>query len=163
MTDTRWNPRDYGSFEDLRTELDRFEAAHRAGTLTTTGNWSAAQILDHCAQPILTGLDGAPTDMKLPWYMRLAGRLVFKPMLGRSKMKPGIKLPKGASEWLPDESVGFEAGMGTMRGALDRIERGERMTHDSPLMGPMTHERWTMLNLDHCRLHFGFIRCGEGG
>lgn len=157
MSREGWNPRTYADFDALREELDRFQLAHDAGTLATTGNWSAGQILDHCSIPIKGSLDGAQ-GVTLPWYMRLAGRLVFKPMLGRSQMKPGIKLPKSASEWLPDESLTFEEGMSSMRGALARLESGERMTHDSPLMGKMTHEQWTTLHLDHCRLHFGFIQ-----
>ena len=157
MARSNWNPRDYHSFDDLRAELDRFEAAHADGTLRTTGGWSAAQILQHCSEPIAGGLDGAP-DIKLPWFFRIAGRFVFKPMLGKSHMKPGIKLPKGARQWLPDDSLRFEEGLGSMRAVLDRLDAGEQMTHDSPLMGAMTHEQWTLLNLDHCRLHFGFIQ-----
>ncbi len=158
MGNPNWEPRDYASFDDVRAELDRFDRAHAAGTLRTTGGWSAGQILEHCSVPIKGSMDGAE-GVRIPWYLRLAGRLVFKPMLGRSTMKPGIKLPKSASKWLPDESLTFEQGMSSMRGVLDRLGAGERMTEDSPLMGKMTHEQWTILNLDHCRLHFGFIRC----
>lgn len=158
MANPDWNPRTYETFDDVRAELDRFEEAHARGTLRTTGGWSAAQILEHCSMPILGALDGA-TGVQLPRYMRVAGRFVFKPMLGRSRMKPGIKLPKSASAWIPEESLTFERGMSSMRGVLDRLSSGERMIHDSPLMGKMSHEQWTTLNLDHCRLHFGFIQC----
>jgi len=162
MAHEGWNPRDYATLDALRAELDRIQAAHDAGTLTTNGNWSAGQILEHCSNPFKGALDGA-SGVSLPWYMRLAGRWVFKPMLGRSKMKPGIKLPKSAAKWLPDPEIPFEDGMRAMRTALDRLAAGERMTHPSPLMGKMTHEQWILLNLDHCRLHFGFMDPGDAG
>ena len=154
-----WKPRVYETLDELRAELDRVEAAHQRGTLTTTGQWSAGQILEHCATLIRCSIDGFG-DARVPWFVRLAGRVVFKPRLGRTRMKPGIKLPRKASSLLPGETVGVDEGLSAMRAVLARIEAGERMTADSPVLGPMTHEQWLTLHLDHCRLHLGFLDLG---
>lgn len=162
---TNWHPRDYASLNDIRSELDRFEQSHAAGTLRTTGAWSAGQILEHCAIPIRFSMDGFFDEqgkpVSFPWYIKMVGVSVFKPMLGRSHMKPGIKLPAKASSMLPAEGQDFESGMNCFRAELARLDAGEQMTKPSPLLGKMTHQKWTLLHLDHCRLHFGFIQTGE--
>jgi len=153
-----WNPRQYLTLKDIRTELDRFEAAQAAGTLRTTGDWSAGQILDHCGRWIKGSIDGI--DFRIPIVLRVLGRLIVKPLLGRLKMKPGVKQPSNAlTDMDPQPGVSFEEGLALMRTQLDRIDAGAQMTSDSPLLGKMTHEQWVKLHLDHCRLHFGFIKC----
>ena len=69
---------EYQTLEDIRTELDRFEAAYAAGTLRTTGNWSAGQILDHCGRWIKGSIDGI--DFRIPIVLRVLGRLIVKPL-----------------------------------------------------------------------------------
>jgi hypothetical protein len=76
----------------LRGELARIEAAHRAGTLTTTGNWTAGQNLDHCAVPLEEGLDGS--TKKVSFVVRMFAKLI-KPMLLKAKpdaMRPGFNV-----------------------------------------------------------------------
>jgi hypothetical protein len=137
-----WNPRTYTSFEDIRAELDRFEQAHAAGTLRTTGNWSAGQILEHCGEPIGLSIDGwvneAGEPIVFPFFLRLLGSLIFKPTLGKLKARPGIKLPKNASRLLPQPERTFEDGMQIFRKQMARLESGEQMTKPSPLLGKMT-------------------------
>ncbi len=152
-----WHPRDYKTLDELRAELDRFEAAHAAGTLRTTGDWSAGQIFEHCSKLMRFSIDGF--EARAPWLLKLFGSMVFKPMLGRSHMKPGIRLPAKAASLLPGEDVPFDQGMVEIRTQLGRLDAGEQMTRPSPVLGKMTHEKWIKLHLDHCRLHFGFIQC----
>ena len=160
--DTRTAPRRTLKFTCLgclRGDLDAVEAAHRAGTLGHTGNWTPGQILDHCAITFETGLDGS--GMKSPLFARIMGRL-FKPMLLKPGfMKPGFKLPADATELLPRDGVTFEQGMARMRRALARLDAGERMTKPSPWLGPMTHEQWLALGINHCQMHFGFLKLGK--
>ena len=153
-----WHPRDYRSIGELRAELDHFERAHASGTLHTTGKWSAGQILEHCGKLMRFSFDGF--EARAPWFIKVFGVCVFKPMLGRSHMKPGITLPAKASSLLPRDQVGFEEGMAAIRAQLDRIDAGERMSQPSPVLGKMRHEQWIKLHLDHCRMHMGFIECG---
>ncbi len=152
-----WQPITFHSLADLNSELDACEAAHRAGTLRTTGNWSAGQIFEHLANPMRMAFDGFGT-VSVPFPVRMAGTLVFKPLLGRSRMRPGIKLPKKARPMLPRDQVPFEEGLVALRKQMARIETGEKMTHPSPVLGRMTHDQWVLLHLDHCRMHMGFIR-----
>ncbi len=151
-----WHPRDYQSLEDLAAEVDRIEAAYKAGTLQTTGGWSAGQIMQHTAKLMGFSIDGF--EASAPLVIRILGTLVFKPLLGRSHMKPGIKLPASARSLLPADEVSTDDGIQAMRTVLGRIENGERMTHKSPVLGKMTHDQWVLLHLDHCRLHFGFLK-----
>jgi hypothetical protein len=141
----------------LRGELDRIEAAHRAGTLTTTGNWTPGENLDHCAIPLEEGLDG--TSKKGSFMARLFGRMVKSIILKpkRDAMRPGFNVGKSNPQLMPRPGVTYEQGMARIRRALARIEAGERMTKPSPWLGAMTHEEWVRLNLNHTAMHFGFL------
>ncbi len=152
-----WQPRDFKTLDDLKGAMDAIESAHRAGTLRAEGAWSAGQVLDHCSRPMKMAFDGFG-DTRVPWFVKAAGVAVFKPLLGKSHMKPGIKLPKSAASMLPPDAVSVEDGMSALRGQIARIDAGEKMTHASPVLGKMTHEQWVLLHLDHCRMHFGFLR-----
>lgn len=160
-----WNPRNYSNLADLMADLDRMQTAHDNDALTTKGAWTAGQIFDHCAKPMKLAFDGFIDEqgkqIQMPLLIRLVGKLILKPMLGRSHMKPGIKLPASASSMLPDDSISFEQGMNNLRSQLSRIENGERMTQTSPLLGKMRHDQWIKMHLDHCRMHFGFIHINE--
>jgi hypothetical protein len=152
-----WKPASFRTLGELEAELDAVEAAERAGTLRTTGGWSAGQILEHCGMLMRFSFDGFG-GARAPWVIRLLGSTFFKPRLGKSQMKPGLKLPKSAAMLLPREIVPFDEGMGLIRSQLARIAAGETMTQDSPVLGRMTHDQWVMLHLDHCRMHMGFLR-----
>jgi len=142
---------DYG---ELLAELDRLESAHRSGVVRALGNWSAGQIFQHVGKFIRFTFDGFP--MKPPWFVAAAGRLM-KPFLGMMKLRPGLKLPKGAEPLLPDDGVSFEDGLAELRAQIARIEAGERMEKPSPLFGRLGHERWKTMHLDHAAMHLGFL------
>jgi len=157
---SQWKPKSIHSIQELAAELDTIEAAHQAGTLTTAGGWTVGQNLEHCAKFIGFSLDGFGPDMKLPLLFRILGKLVFKRMAKNpnGQMKPGIKLPESENPLLPADEVSFEDGMALMKSQVARIESGEQMLHDSPLLGSMTNELWTLVHLNHCRMHFGYFK-----
>jgi hypothetical protein len=148
----------FASVDDVVAELDRMQAAHDAGTLQTTGNWSPGQMLQHIDKVWRMGLDGV--DFKAP----LPLRLIFGPLKGMfvKKQPPrGIKLQGDSAQLLPDGAVSFEDGMAALRKTLQRLRDGEKMTHPSALFGKMSHEQWLSLNLNHAAMHLGFVRYGE--
>lgn len=146
---------DFHCFGCLKGELDKIDAAHRAGKLKTTGNWTSGEILDHCAILMEHALDGSPKQA--PWIARLFGKMMKAKMLKRGTMSPGFKLPKDAKHLLPRPGVTYEEGMGRIRKALSRVDKGEQMTKPSGWLGAMTHDQWERLHLNHTQLHLGFI------
>lgn len=160
LVDTRKARRRRLSFADtasLRRELDLISASHRAGSLSTTGNWTPGEILDHLAKLWELSLDGFPPEARVPWPMRLLGP-VLKPMFTRGKTAPaGIRLPAEASYLLPTAGTGFDAGMSRLMRVLDRIDRGERCERPSPMFGRTSHDEWMRLHFGHCQLHLGFL------
>lgn len=157
-----WNPREYKSLSDIKNELDAMEAANQAGTLKTFGKWNAGQIFEHCSIPMKMAYDGffdeQGKEVKMPLLARMFGIVVFKNILGKSHMKPGIKLPASAASMIPADDCTFEQGIGSLRAQLARVDNGEKMTQKSPFLGKMRHEQWLLLHIDHCRMHFGFIQ-----
>ncbi|MCC5822464.1 MAG: DUF1569 domain-containing protein [Phycisphaerales bacterium] len=151
-----WSPAGFRSLDELGAELDAMEDEERAGVLRATGQWSPGQILDHCATLMRCSFDGFG-GVRMPRLMRAAGPLM-RPLVGKVQLRPGVRLPRGARGLLPREGVSFAEGLAAMRSQLARLEAGERMEADSPLLGRMSHERWVVLHLDHCRMHMGFLR-----
>lgn len=149
------------SVEDLLADLDRLESAEGAGTLRTTGNWSAGQVLQHCARTWAAAIDGFPAEMRPPWWLKAGARLMFKKRaVAGETAPPGIKLPPEAAAILPEEGVTFAEGLGELRAQIGRTQGGERFNQPSPIFGKMTHEEWQKLQLGHCRLHLGFLHPG---
>jgi len=149
----------YETIDDLKADLDAIERAHKAGTLTTTGNWTPGQIFQHCANLWQCALDGFPDNGS--WILRVLVRAAFlKKILSSDKPPPaGFKIPKQAGYLAPDDEVKFEEGLRILRTQVNRVaERGEKFTHPSPLLGKLTHEQWTTVQLGHCRLHLSFLR-----
>lgn len=162
--DTKKAPRRtirYRSLAELSADLDRVQRAHDAGTLRTTGNWSAGQILKHCSILMKCALDGFPPG-KPPLHVWLVTRWIIRPIALRGgPPPPGIKLPPDAGYLLPPEGTTLEDGMNSLRAAVARVaDKGERFSVPSPVFGPLTHEQWTALQLGHCSLHMGFIDLG---
>ncbi len=147
------------SLDDLSAELDRIQAAHDAGTLAHTGNWTPGQILEHCTILWKCALDGFPPDSgKVPFLMRLISKLLFKRFAVRGDPPPrGIKLPQEAAFLIPPDDTTFEQGMASIRDCIARVARGDQMTHPSPLFGKMRTDQWLNLHLGHCRMHLGYL------
>lgn len=152
-----WSAASFRTLDEFRAELDAIDAAERAGTLRATGGWSAGQILEHCAIMMRFSFDGFE-GVKAPRVLRVLGSAILKPRLATSQIKPGLRLPSRAAGLLPPGVVAFGAGMASLRGQIGRIDAGERMTQASPVLGRMTHEQWVLLHLNHCRMHFGFLK-----
>lgn len=157
--DTRRAPRRTLSFHCLNclsAELDRIEAAHRDGTLRTTGNWTPGENLDHCAKLLEFALDGFPKAV--PWIIRTFARLFLRGRATSGKTAPpGFQLPKEAAYMLPQPGIAFEQAMARMRRCLSRMSAGERMSQPNPVFGEMSHEEWMRMQLGHCQLHLGFL------
>jgi hypothetical protein len=141
----------------LKEELARIEAAHRAGKLRQTGNWTAGENLDHVAIAWEFSLDGFPPEAKVPFVMRFLARLMKGRMTSGKTLPAGFKIPKGGEYMLPRTGCSFADGLARLRGVVDRLDRGERMTIASPAFGPMTHDEWMRLHLAHAQLHLGFL------
>lgn len=151
----------FNSIDDLSAELDRIQHAHDAGTLSTTGNWSPGQNLQHLAIVWKAGIDGFPPEMKPPFFIKWPARWLFKKRATAGETAPaGIKLPKQASKIIPVAQVAFDQGMHQLREQIARTTGGERFAAHSPIFGDMTHEQWTNLQLGHCQLHLGFLQPG---
>lgn len=148
----------FASLHDLEHELGALQAAQAAGTIRSTGNWTPAQNLQHCARVWKAGLDGFPADMKPPAWLKWGAQLLFKKRAVTGATAPaGIKLPPQARPFMPDDAVTFDEAMAQFQAEIGRTKSGERFTAISPIFGTMTHDQWQRLQLGHCQLHLGFI------
>lgn len=146
----------FETFEEILAELDRVDAAVRDSRAATTGNWSVGEIADHCAKFLRFACDGFPSRAPAPvrWIARA---LLFKKALGPEPFPTGFKLPKQAAALLPDPGIPDADGIDALRKELKRVLAGKTMDHPSPLMGPLTHDQWIVLQCKHCAMHMGFI------
>ncbi len=155
-------PLAFASLADISKELDRIEAAHRAGTLRATGNWTPGEILDHLALSFRLSLDGFPPNANPPAMLKWIVRIFFKKNAVAGATPPaGINSSKAAEIFAPRKGIPFEEGMAALRTQIARVTTGgERMTRPSPLFGELTHEQWIGMHRGHCALHLGFLDPG---
>ncbi len=147
---------DFRSWDEVIAETASLGAAARAGALTTLGNWSLAEMFDHLANLLAV----ATGDLRFaaPWPLRLLGRTIGRRMFLGRDFKPGMTLRGAAARLLPAEGVTLDAAEARLLGLLGRVRAGERLTASSPLLGPLTHEQWTDLQLRHFAHHYSFLR-----
>jgi hypothetical protein len=147
----------FHSLDDISAELDRLEAAHKAGTLRHSGNWSAGQIFQHCAILMRCALDGFPSA-RAPALLRWMVALFFKrKAVAGTPPAAGIRPGPEMAYLQPDPDITFDEGLAELRGQLARVAAGERFTRPSPLFGQLTHEQWTGIQCGHCALHLSFL------
>ena len=165
MVNTKQAPRrevSFGSLDELKAELDRIDAAHAAGNLGHTGNWTPAENLDHLAVFWGYSLDGFP-GMRVPLAMRIVARLLFKKHAVAGKQPPpGFQIPKSASHFLPREGVTYEQASQALHACIERVQRGDSFVPASPIFGKLSNEQWTNLHLGHCGMHLSFIDIPSG-
>lgn len=146
----------FGSFEEILAEVDRIGAGVEGGAATTTGNWSIGENAEHCARFIRFACDGF--EGLAPGPVRFVARLlILKSALGEKPLKAGFQLPKAASSMLPIPGIPDRDGLDELRKQLKRVLAGKEMSAVSPLLGPLTHAQWTILQCKHCALHLSFI------
>jgi hypothetical protein len=146
----------YGSVNEVLGDLDTLDAAMRAGTLRTSGNWTPAQIYNHLAAFIEYAFDGYPEGFRAP---PAVVRFVMKFMKKKycfGSMPVGLKIPRVPRGTVGQDDGPPDAAMARLRRALQRIE-ATAPTRPSHLFGRMTHEEWKGLNLRHCELHLSFL------
>ncbi|MEM9066571.1 MAG: DUF1569 domain-containing protein [Planctomycetota bacterium] len=151
----------YTSLDDLASDIEAIDASWQAGTLKTTGNWSAGQITEHVAILMECAVDGFP-GKPAPWLVRKVIKMLFlKKALTGDPLPPGFKIPSQASFLTPGDNTTTEAGVAQLRTIVDRVRGGVRFTHPSPIFEKLTHEQWVMLQLGHASMHMSFIQPSE--
>ena len=145
----------FATIDECLAEIQRIRAAHAAGTLRTTGNWTPGQIMAHVAAWIEFGYVGCPIPPP-PFFVRWILRLRLKSIL-RKGMPRGVQIPR-----VPNGTVGMDE-MSTpdaadrLQTAFGRLASGEPARFDSPAFGAMSHADRIELNLRHAELHLGYI------
>ena len=158
---TKDAPRREVQFQDLNAilpDLDRLEAAERAGTLVRHGNWTLGQTTHHIADVLEQSIDGFRFSAPLP--QRVLFRLLRPLILGRP-FPAGIKLSGSALTLIPDASITMEQGLAELRAQILRVQEGQRITIPSPIFGRLSHEKWVRLHCRHAELHLSFLDPGN--
>lgn len=144
----------FATLADLRADLATLERA--AGTLRTTGNWTAGQNFSHLASFIEFAYEGYPPELSNPpWFIKAFLRLRKRAML-RGGLPAGVKIPGIRGGTVGADDAPAHVALARLRAALDRLERSAP-TAPNPVFGPLTHEEWITLHLRHAELHLGFV------
>lgn len=142
------------SFQSLDDILSDAETLASHPPIRTTGNWTAAQIIQHIATFIDWSIDGFPFTAPLP--LRVFGRMIRK----GAQRKPaprGLKAPKGIMDHVVPADYALDDAMRSLRAAVMRVRAGKRMDKPSPLFGKLSHDEWMRIHCRHAEMHFGFM------
>ena len=143
----------FNSVEEILADVERLAK----GDIRPLGNWSAGQILKHLAVVMNASIDGP--GFRLPWYMRLLGRIIRKRVLN-GPMSAGFQLPSNAAKVLVPAPTSLEEGLAVFRHAVHR-QQTETGRQPSVFLGPLTAEEWTQLHCRHAELHLSFLAPDE--
>ncbi len=139
------------SFSSMKDILDDVTYLDSGDPPRTTGNWTAAQIVQHVGRLIAYSIDGFPGRAPLP--LALLGRLVRKKAMARP-LRPGLR----TFDFLkPDDHVSWEEAVEFLNRTIARLDR-ERMRKKSPIFGRLSHEEWVRLHCRHAEMHFSFMQ-----
>jgi len=158
---TKTAPRREIQFSDLGSilnDVDRLEAAEKAGSLVQNGNWSLGQITHHVADLIEQSLDGF--RFKAPAPIRILFT-TLRPILFKRPIPAGITLRGQSRVLIPEPDISSEQGLSELRAQIKRLQDGAQMTHPSPIFGRLDQEQWMGLHLRHAALHLSFLDPGE--
>lgn len=137
----------FQTLADILTDVESLASV----PVTSLGEWTAAQNIDHVRRLIRVSHAGA--DFTMPWYFRLLGRLMKSRVLG-SPFKPGMKT---APAFQPPAGITMDEAIAAFRAEVELASRPGAMSRPSPFLGKMTHDDWEQLHCRHAEHHFGFI------
>ncbi len=146
----------FETLAEMLREVERLEAAERAGTLRRLGNWELGQTLNHMAVWAEYAFDGVPREGHAPWFVRLPARLFFKRYFLSRTMMPGLRPVRSPEGTLGVEIVPTQQAAARLRAATMRLD-AEAPVLPNSLLGPLTHDQWRALHLRHAELHLGFF------
>ncbi len=151
MTDSNFPDRrdlHFATLDDLLADAETIG-------LEGTGNWSAAQAIDHVRRVITYSREGGA--MKIPFLMRMLGRLIKGSSIAKP-MKAGFKIPRAAAAYFdPADNITLDAALEGLRQEVALSRAAGAMGQASPFFGPMSHDDWTGLHCRHAEMHFSFF------
>ena len=105
----------YETFDDLLADAQRLVDV----PITTLGNWTLPQILEHLAKSLHGMIDGVGMAMPMPvrWLMRLT----MKKKMTTVAVPPGFQIPNAAKHMLPTETDSH-AALERLRAAVERVK-----------------------------------------
>ena len=140
----------YGTLQDFLDDVRQLAEIE----VTTVGNWSFAQILEHLARAIDSSIDGF--SFRSHWLVRTLAAAFLKNRLLTTKMKPGVNLPRRASSYLPEPEVELHDAREHLEAAAQRLLT-TAPTARHPYLGRMSDREWLALHLRHAELHMSFV------
>ena len=141
---------EFATLDEVKADIEELAA----GSYTTVGNWSFAQILDHLGSALNNSIDGFP--FKASFFVRWFVAPMIKNSILTKEMKPGFKLPEKFSSYLPSEDCTMDEALPKVLNAIKRFET-ETPLADHPFFGKMASEEWMNLHMRHCELHLSFV------
>jgi len=150
------NIQKFESPEEALAAARNFVALRDAGKhVTTTGNYSVPQIIEHLARSIDIGL-GEQSVPKVSWLVSMMAKMMKKRFLVKG-MKPGFRLPaETQSLFWPEEEVDAQSALDHYSESISKLMTAEEPIQH-PYFGAMTRKEQAILHCRHAELHFSFI------
>lgn len=155
-TKTAKNRRDMShlrTLDDVVTDAKKVALAELNGTLRSAGNWTAGQCLNHLATWMQFAYGGNPTPPP-NWFIRTIVKMMKNKFIHGS-LPAGFSIPNVPGGTHGIEMMPVGEALAKLEAAVSRLKR-EPPTMPNPVFGPLTHEEWQALHVNHARLHLSF-------
>jgi len=140
----------FKTLEDALAELDRLEQ----GPVTTLGNWSFFQILDHCAGAFRLSMSGQSSPAP-GFKKRLLGWAIKHVTFFRGFVPAGVLNPRMSPARVEGDARESAA---RLREAIATFRTYTGPITPHPFFGPLTKKEWERILIYHMANHLGFVR-----
>ncbi len=135
-------------------EVDRLAEAERGGRLRQLGNWTLGQTLGHLAGWAEYSGIGAP--LKVPFFVKWILPPAQAEVPSRADaIRRADSAASPAARWRTSRCP-LDDGLARMRRVMARL-KAEAPAEPRATFGPLTHDEWIALQLQHAELHLGFL------
>ncbi len=145
----------YATLDEFLTDVRGLVGGH----VTTVGNWTLAQILEHLARAIDSSIDGF--SFQANWLVRKLVAPLLKNRLLTGRMQPGYNLRSRAASYLPAPDCELDSALAHLEQATARLDTTPP-TASHPFLGRLSEREWLALHLRHAELHMSFVVPSEG-
>jgi hypothetical protein len=144
---------DFRTLDEILAEVDRLQQ----NDYDMAGHWNLTQNCDHIGKIMLHTLEGDPSRVKIPWYIRMGGKMGFIMMSKMRTIPLQLEAPGAFRPTQPNEQEDEPAVIDAFRQTVKRLRDHNGPLVDHPAFGKLTKDEWIDFHCVHAAHHLSHL------